>query len=63
MDKLLDSRRSKEQEERVEGLSPEKFGKSAYCQLTYTPSKLADNVLFREANNLKRVEEESSRCR
>lgn len=63
MDRLLDSRRSKENGEPLEGLSPEKFGKSAYCQLTYTPSKLADNVLFREANNLKRVEEEGSRCR
>jgi hypothetical protein len=63
MDKLLDSRRSKENLESIQGLSPEKFGKGAYCQLTYTPSKLADNVLFREAHSLRRVEEEGSRCR
>jgi hypothetical protein len=31
--------------------------------LTYTPSKLADNVLFREASSLKRIEEESSKVR
>lgn len=63
MEKLLESRRQKEHTQKVEGLSPEKYGKGAYCELTYTPSKLADNVLFREASSLKRVEEESSRSR
>lgn len=37
-------------------LSPEKYGKGAYAELTFTPSKLADNVLYREASSLKRVE-------
>lgn len=54
--KLLMSRRLKEENaERLLNLSPEKYGKGAYVELTFTPSKLADNVLFREASNLKRV--------
>ena len=64
MDKLLDSRRSRDEHpERLGSISPEKYGKSAYCDLTYTPSKLADNVLFREASNLKKIEEETSKVR
>ena len=64
MDKLLDSRRKKEDSpEKLANISPEKYGKGAYCDLTYTPSKLADNFMFREANSLKRVEEESSKSR
>ncbi|CAM6001298.1 unnamed protein product [Sphagnum balticum] len=63
MERLLVSRRGTDETERLENLSPEKYGKGAYCELTYTPSKLADNVLFREATTLKRVEEETSRNR
>ena len=48
MEHLLNSRLSRDQSPaKLENLSPEKFGKSAYASLTYTPSKLADNVLFR----------------
>jgi hypothetical protein len=49
--------------ERLTNLSPDKYGKGAFCELTFTPSKLADNVLFREASNLKRIEEETSKGR
>jgi hypothetical protein len=31
--------------------------------LTYTPSKLVDNVLFKEVTTLKKIEEESSKVR
>jgi hypothetical protein len=44
-------------------LSPEKYGKGAFADLTFTPSKLADNILYREASNLKRIEEESAKNR
>ena len=58
MDKLLDSRRSRaEAPEKIGDISPEKYGKGAYCDLTFTPSKLADNVLFRDVSNMKKVEE------
>lgn len=32
---------------KIIGLSPEKYGKAACADLTYTPSKLYDNVLYR----------------
>jgi len=47
---LENSRRSANQNEspvKLSHLSPEKYGKGAFCDLTYTPSKLADNVLYR----------------
>jgi hypothetical protein len=48
MENLLNSRLSRDESPtKLENLSPEKFGKGAYAVLTYTPSKLADNVLFR----------------
>ena len=31
--------------------------------MTYTPSKLVDNVLFKEVTTLKKIEEESSKVR
>jgi hypothetical protein len=56
MEKMLFSRRQKEEtHEKLGNISPEKYGKGAYCDLTYTPSKLADNVLYREASNLKKI--------
>lgn len=56
MDKLLDSRRQRDEpQERLGTISPEKYGKGAFCDLTYTPSKLADNILFREVSNLKKI--------
>ncbi len=56
MEKLLASRTKYDEELiSVGNISPEKYGKSAYCNLQYTPSKLADNVLFKEVTNLKKV--------
>ena len=64
MEKLLFSRRKKQEaQEKLGSISPEKYGKGAFCELTYTHSKLADNVLFREAFNLKKIEEESCKNR
>jgi len=31
----------------LDNLSPEKFGRSAYARLSYTPSKLAGTVLYK----------------
>ncbi len=44
-------------------ISPEKYGKGAFCDLAYTPSKLADNLLFRDAATLKKMEEGNGRLR
>ena len=44
-------------------LEPEKYGKGAYCDLSYTPSKLADHILFKDAHFLKKLEEEVSKTR
>ena len=64
MDRLLTSRKHKEEHlERIEKLSPEKYGKGAYYELTYTPSKLADNILYREASYMKKIEEETCTSR
>lgn len=42
MDKLIFSRRQKEETaEKVDSLSPEKYGKGAFLDLTFTPSKLS----------------------
>lgn len=35
-----------EQKEPLTGLSPEKYGHSAYTQLNYTPDKLKENPLY-----------------
>lgn len=64
MEHLLNSRMSKEgSPTKLENLSPEKFGKAAYATLSFTPSKLVDNVLYKEATQFKRIEEESSKVR
>ena len=64
MDHLLDSRMSREESpSRLENLSPLKYGKAAFASLTFTPSKLVDNVLYKEATTFKKVEEESSKVR
>ena len=59
MQNLLEhSRRIANQNEspvKLSNISPEKFGKVAFCDLTYTPSKLADNFLFRDATTLKKI--------
>jgi len=48
---------------RLTNLSPDKYGKAAWADMTYTPSKLADNVIFREAATLKKNEEGSNKLR
>ncbi len=48
---------------KLENLSPEKHGKSAYCELTYTPSKLADNVIYKDVTVIRRIEESSEKLR
>ena len=55
-----DTASSKQQ---VGTISPEKYGKAAFEGLTFTPSKLSENVLYREASSLKRVEEQAGRSR
>jgi hypothetical protein len=55
MDSLIMSRMRKDvSPAKLQNLSPEKYGKAAWADLTYTPSKLADNVMFREAATLKK---------
>lgn len=55
---MLFSRRQKEESaEKVDNLSPEKYGRGAYLDLTFTPSKLSEHVLYREATHLKKIEE------
>lgn len=63
---LEESRRSNNQHEspiKLSNLSPQKYGKGAFCDLTYTPSKLADNVLYREVTTLRKVEEGNGKLR
>jgi hypothetical protein len=60
---LRSRRHLEETSEKVGKLSPEKFGQGAFLDLTFTPSKLTEHVLYREATHLKKVEEESSRSR
>lgn len=64
MDSLLMSRMNKDvSPTKLQNLSPDKYGKAAWAELTYTPSKLANNILFREAVTLKKTEEGSSKLR
>lgn len=67
MQNLLEhSRRFANQNEspiKLSHLSPQKFGKGAFCDLTYTPSKLADNFLFRDATTLKKIQEGNGKLR
>ena len=39
---------------KLHNLSPDKYGKAAWADLTYTPCKLADNVMYREAVTLRK---------
>ncbi len=41
---------------KLSNISPEKYGKGAFCDLAYTPSKLADNFLYRDVTTLKKIE-------
>lgn len=57
MDQLLNSRLSRDPSPtKLDNLSPEKYGKGAYASLTFTPSKLVDNILYKEATNFKKIE-------
>lgn len=59
MHSLLESRRTAQGPEspvKLNNLSPDKYGKAAYLDLTYTPSKLADNLLYREVTTLRKIE-------
>lgn len=48
MDSLHLSRFTKNQiTSKLVNLSPEKYNRSAWADLTYTPSKLTNNVLYR----------------
>lgn len=44
-----------ESPERLSDLSPQKYGKAAYVELSYTPSKLVENPLYREAATSKKL--------
>lgn len=59
MEKFRESRRASKRKEspmKVEGLSPEKFGRAAFIDMQYTPSKLAENCLFKDVNSMKKYE-------
>jgi len=57
MDSLLFSKIKKDvSPAKLTNLSPEKYGKAAWADLTYTPSKLSENVIYREAVTLKKTE-------
>lgn len=48
MDSLIMSRMKKDATPtKLHNLSPDKYGKAAWADLSYTPAKLADNILFR----------------
>jgi hypothetical protein len=47
----------------MENLSPSKYGKGAFVELSYTPSKLADSVLYRDAITMKKIEEGNEKIR
>lgn len=40
--------------EPIESLPADKYGKAAYVELTYTPRKLKDNLLYIEAMTMKK---------
>lgn len=63
MEQLLQSRMRKDVSPSRLTLSPDKYGKAAWAELTYTPAKLADNPLFREATTLRKAEEGGARLR
>jgi hypothetical protein len=44
-------------------LSPERYGSTAYKNLSYTPSKLQDNIIYREVTVTKKIESEKNRIR
>lgn len=48
---------------KISGLSPERYGSTAYKNLSYTPSKLQDNIIYREVTVTKKIESEKNRIR
>lgn len=60
---LSPSRRLEGSPVRLSNLSPEKYGSTAYKNLTYTPEKLQDNHIYREVTITKKIETEKNRIR
>jgi predicted RNase H-like nuclease (RuvC/YqgF family) len=48
---------------KLSGLSPEKYGKTAFRELSYTPEKLSENFLYKEVTVTKKIEVEKKRIR
>lgn len=48
---------------RLYNLSPEKYGKTAFRELSYTPEKLNENFLYKEVTVTKKIEVEKKRIR
>ena len=48
---------------KLKGLSPEKYGSVAFKNLSYTPSKLQDNFIYKEVTVTKKIESEKNRIR
>lgn len=38
----------------LDNLAPEKYGSIAYSQLSFTPNRLKDSMLYYEVSNLKK---------
>lgn len=47
----------------IESLPADKYGKAAFVELTYTPKKLKDNLLYIEAVTMKKEEEKNNKLR
>ena len=47
----------------LKNLSPDKYGKAAFAELSYTPAKLVENVMYREVATLKKNEEGTNKLR
>lgn len=52
-----------ENPEKLNSIDPEKFGGAAYAELTFTSSKLVDNVIFREVANIKMAGQSTGKLR
>lgn len=48
---------------RLKNLSPEKYGRTAFRELSYTPEKLTENFLYKEITVTKKIEVEKKRIR
>lgn len=48
---------------KLESLSPEKYGSIAFKDLSFSPEKLTENFLFKEATIQKKLETEKKKVR